>query len=210
MLPAHIRDAIFAYLPPLEGWCEPERACELAELIIDNKPLTVVELGTFGGRSAIAQAFALRENNNGGKIYCVDPWRVEYALEGEWKDNQDWYKNNIDINAIHQKCMEAIWQHNLDQWLVVIRAASQNCYELFRNINILFIDGNHSEVASLRDAQLYVPNVVSGGYVWADDVDWEVREGDRVIQSTRKMLQYIEESCDPVKQIDNLRLYRKR
>lgn len=209
-LPQHIRDAIHHYIPSLEGWTEPERACEMAELIYDTKPKIVVEIGTFGGRSAIAQAFALRENNNGGKLYCIDPWRVEYALEGEWKANQDWYKHNIDIHEIHRKCIEAIWGHKIDDWLVVIRSASQYVHELFPAIDVLFIDGNHSEVASLRDSQLYVPRVTIGGYVLIDDTDWEVREGDSVIKSTEKAVRFIEEQCELVKQIGNMRVYRKR
>lgn len=209
-LPNHIRTAIEEYIPPLEGWTEPDRACEMAELVYETKPKVVVEIGTFGGRSAIAMAFALRQNNNGGKIYCIDPWRLEYANEGEGEDNQKWWTENIQIHEIHRKCMEAIWSHNIDDWLVVIRAASQHCFELFKKIDILLIDGNHSEVASLRDAQLYVPNVRPGGHVLADDIDWQVRMGDTVIQSTHKELQFIEAYCDLVKQSGNMRFYRKR
>jgi predicted O-methyltransferase YrrM len=209
-LPEHIVKAIETYIPPLEGWTRPERACELAEVIIDLKPKVVVEIGTFGGRSAIAMAFALRENNNKGKLYAIDPWRVEYALEGEWKDNQDWYKNNIDIHEIHERCMIAIWQHNLDEWLVVIRAASQHCFKLFPRIDVLLIDGNHSEVASFRDARLYVPNVRKGGMVMIDDLDWQVKNGDVAINSTAKAKEFIEQHCELVKQSGNMGFYRKK
>lgn len=206
MIPAHIKDAIFNYIPALEGWTEPEKACEMAEIIIDNHPKVVVEIGTFGGRSAIAQGFALRENNDGGKIYCIDPWRLEYALEGESTDNRTWWTQNIDIDDIHKKCMHAIWQHNLDEWLVVIRAASQHCYQLFPEIDMLLIDGNHSEVASFRDVQNYLPRVASGGFVWMDDSDWTVG----TIPSTKKALSLIESQCDLVKDMGKHRLYKKR
>lgn len=210
MLSDHLKSAIETYIPPLEGWTQPDRACELAEIVIDTKPKVIVEIGTFGGRSALAMAFALRENNNGGRIYCIDPWRVDYALEGEWQANQDWYKNNIDVHEVHKRCIEAFWSHNIDDWLVVIRAASQHCFKLFPRIDVLLIDGNHSEVASLRDARLYVPNVVSGGIIMADDADWQIREGDQMIQSTQKAMQFIEQSCDLVKQSGNMRFYKKR
>lgn len=209
MLPKHIRAAIEEYIPPLEGWTEPARACEMAELVIDTRPQVVVEIGTFGGRSAIAQAFALRQNNQ-GVIYCIDPWRLEYAVEGEWSDNAKWWQENINIEEVHRKCMQAIWAHNLDPWMVVIRAASQYCHQLFPAINVLLVDGNHSEVASLRDVQLYVPHVVSGGHIWADDTDWQIRDGEKVIQSTQKAVEFIEQSCEQMKQIGNMRLYRKR
>jgi hypothetical protein len=209
-LPLHIQDAIKEYLPPLDGWTTPERACEMAKIIIENKPKVVVEIGTFGGRSAIAQGFALRENNNGGKLYSIDPWKLEYAMEGEWDENQNWYKNNIDIDEIHKKCMHAIWSHNLDEWIVVIRAASQHCHELFNEIGVLLVDGNHSQVASLRDVELYVPKVVSGGIVMLDDQDWMVKEGERLINSTKKAIHFTEQHCDLITQIGNMGFYRKR
>lgn len=205
-----MRAAIEEYIPILEGWTLPDRACEMAELVLTTRPKTVVEIGTFGGRSAIAMAFALRQNNNGGKIYCIDPWRLEYAKEGEWSENQKWWEQNIKLADVHQKCMEAIWSHNIDDWCVVIRAASQHCHELFRDIGLLLVDGNHSEVASLRDVQLYVPKVISGGYVLADDDNWQIPQGETVIQSTQKAMQFIEESCDLVRQSGNMRIYKKR
>lgn len=210
LLPDHIRIAIEQYIPPLEGWTKPDRACEMAQLIIENKPKVVVELGTFGGRSAIAMAFALRENNDGGRLYSVDPWRLEYAQEGEWADNQKWWEQNISLNEIHTKCMNAIWSHNIDNWLVVIRAASQHVHQLFPSIDMLLIDGNHSEVASLRDAELYVPKVRSGGIVMADDQDWMIPVGDQLVNSTKKAVEFINVACDPVKQIGNMGVYRKR
>lgn len=209
-LPKHIVDAIETYIPPLEGWSRPDRCCEMAELVIDIKPKVVCEIGVFGGRGTIAQGFALRENSNQGHIYGIDPWKLEYAIEGEWSENQNWWRNNIDLDDIHKRCMHAIWAHNLDQWVTIIRAASQHCFKLFPRIDILTIDGSHTEEASFRDARLYVPNVVSGGYIWADDADWQIKEGDKVIQSTQKAMRYIEESCDLVKQIGNMRLYKKR
>lgn len=211
-LPDHIKTAIETYVPALDGgdWAALERRCEVAEIIYAAKPKVVVEIGTFGGAGALPIAFALRENNNGGKLFCIDPWRVDYAVEGEWSANADWYKNNINIHEIHRKCMEAIWSHNVDDWLVVIRAASQHVFKLFPRIDVLIIDGCHSEVASFRDARLYVPNVVRGGWVLMDDTDWIVKEGEKTIQSTAKAMQFIEQSCDLVKQSGNMRFYKKR
>lgn len=209
-LPKFMRAAIEEYIPPLDGWTLPDRACEMAELVLETKPQVVVEIGTFGGRSAIAMAFALRQNNNGGHIYCIDPWRLEHAIEGEWDENQKWWQKNIDIHEIHRKCMVAIWGHNIEDWLVVIRSASQYCHQLFPSIDLLLIDGNHSEVASLRDAQLYVPKIAKGGYCLMDDADWQVKEGDTFVPSTKKAMQFIEESCDLVRQSGNMRIYKKR
>lgn len=207
-----MRAAIAEYVPVLEGgdWGDPERPYELASIVLEAKPKVVVEIGTFGGAGSLPMAFALRQINNGGRLYSIDPWRLEYAQEGEWEENKKWWEHNIRLADIHQKCMEAFWAHNLDDWLVVIRAASQHCHQLFPEIGVLLIDGNHSEVASLRDAQLYVPKVISGGYIFADDAHWQVKEGETFVPSTQKAMEFIEESCDSVKQIGDMRLYKKR
>lgn len=211
-LPDHIKSAIETYVPTLEGgdWADIGRRCEVAQLVIESKPKVVVEIGTFGGAGAIPIAFALRENNDGGRLYCIDPYRVEYAVEGEWTDNQKWWQNNIDIDAIHTKCVHAIWSHNIDNWIVMIRAASQHVYQLFPKIDFLVIDGNHSEVASLRDAELYAPRVVSGGLILCDDADWQAPKDGQLVNTTKKALQFVEASSDLVKEIGNMRIYRKR
>lgn len=202
MLPEHIKTAIQKYIPLLGQWLEVDRACEMAELIIDTKPDVVVEIGTFRGQSLISQAFALRENNK-GVIYGIDPWQVSYAVEGNNDpENDDWWRNKIDLELIHRECMQAIWDHHLEPWTVIIRAASHFAYRLFEyNIDILYIDGNHSEQASSRDVELYVPRVNQGGYVWLDDCQW---------QTLQKALGMVATMCDLVKDGGQYRLYKKR
>lgn len=200
MIPPHLSQAIHTYLPQLEGWLTPERGVEMAEVILDIKPQVVVELGVFGGRSMLAQAMALRESNHGGVIYGVDPWKVEAALEGENEANRTWWSKDIDLELIHRGAMNAIWQHNLDEWAVVIRASSQHAYRLFPQIDVWFQDANHSEVASTRDVRLYLPRVKAGGIVTIDDTDWP---------TTKRAVELIEESCELVKDGGSYRVYQK-
>jgi predicted O-methyltransferase YrrM len=202
MLPKHISDAIDNYIPHMEGWLDVARGCEMAELIIDTKPDVCVEIGVFGGRSLVACAFGLRENNK-GKIYGIDSWRVEDAVEGkENKEDKEWWERKIVLDDIHRDCMRAVWDHHLEKWVVIIRSASQYCAELFPgNIDQLYIDGSHSEVASCRDVQLYVPRVKQGGAIWLDDCDWA---------TTQKMLGMMDNFADIERNNGNYRLYRKR
>lgn len=185
-----------------EGWTTEDRALEMAQLILDNKPDVVVEIGVFGGRSFIPQALALKENGR-GHIYGIDPWTVECAIEGENEANVNWWRKNMDINVIHQYCVNAVWKYGVQERAIIIRAASQYCPQLFPKIDTLLIDGCHSEVASTRDAEHYLPRVKKGGFVWADDCDWA---------TTKRMQTMIEEKCDVLKVGDNghYKLYKKR
>lgn len=196
-----IRDDLHREVSKLEGWVSPERGVELFDLIVKEKPVICVEIGVFGGRSLISQAMGLRENG-AGKIFGIDPWKTEAALEGENFENKEWWSKNVDLHGIHRGTMDAIWRLGLDPWAIVIRAKSQDTNFLFRNgIDWLFVDGNHSEISSVRDVTLYAPLVKKGGIVIFDDADWP---------STQSALKLLDGQCELVKDAGGYRIYRKK
>jgi hypothetical protein len=201
-LPNHIKEAIEHYIPHMGQWLSVERALEMAELIIDTKPDVVVEIGCFRGQSLVAQAFALRDNHH-GCIFGIDPWRTESAVEGsDDPANTEWWQNAIDLNLIHQECMRSIWDHRLDDWAIIIRAPSEVAYRLFpeNSIDILYVDGNHSQVASCRDVQHYGPLVKQGGIIQADDTNWP---------STKRMVEMLDSIGERIRDNDNYKWWRK-
>lgn len=192
-------EIVMAVDEPMEGWCDSTKALVMAELILECKPTTVVEIGVFGGRSLVPQAMALRENGH-GMIYGLDPWKKSVAVEGtNSKENDEWWLK-LDLEYIHRHCIEHIWHYQLDSWATIIRSASQNCYSLFNAIDILHIDGAHSEVASVRDVVNYLPRVNHGGYIWFDDTDWT---------TTKTAVSMVMAECAEIKQVGNCKLFRK-
>jgi predicted O-methyltransferase YrrM len=194
-------------LPPnkvlLEGWVTPEQGVHMAELVVEVKPDVIVEIGVFGGRSLIAQALALRDNGK-GFIYGIDPWKTEATLEGENDENKKWW-STVDMHSIHKGCMEAVWRLNLDKRVRIIRGASQDVTVIFRQKetrpDILFIDGNHSEISSCRDVQLYLPLLRPNGFLWLDDATWP---------STQMAIGMVEKDCILRKDYGSYRLYQKK
>lgn len=185
----------------LSGWTDPPRGLDLAQSVFDYHPKIIVEIGCFGGRSTIAMALALKETGSNGIIYTIDPWKKEDAMEAENDQNRDWWSNKVDLHDIHRKAMEAIWSLGLDEKIVVIRAASHRVANLFSNIDLLNIDGNHSELSSCRDVSLYLPKVYSGGIIHFDDADWP---------STQMALSLLDAECLLVSNKGDRRIYRKR
>jgi predicted O-methyltransferase YrrM len=184
----------------MEGWVDPVKGVAMAELVIKNKPEFCVEIGVFGGRSLIATALACKENQF-GKVYGIDPWKTEFCVEGEPDGpNKQWWAS-VDLEAIHHKCMEAIWRLELDKYAIVIRAPSGSAGALFRRIDMLTIDGNHSEVASCRDVEVYCPRLRVGAPVVFDDADWP---------STQKAQQLILKYCDPIKDFNSWKIYVRK
>lgn len=203
------KTAIEKFSATADGWCKIPRALEMAELIIETKPACVTEVGTFAGGSLIPQALALKENGF-GRIYGIDPWSRQAAVEQVFTDGKtpkadeeiarNWWET-VDLERMHLLCMQGIWNHALESFAVVIRARSEHCSELFSEIDIFYLDGSHSEEASCRDVGLYLPKIKSGGFLWADDCEW---------QTVQKALRMIEETCDLERDHEQYRLYRKR
>ena len=200
-LPKHIEDAIHEYLNHMEGWTTPERGCDMALRILETKAKVCVDIGVFAGRSTIAMGFAARQLVD-SMVYGIDPWKIDSAVEGDnVEENAKWWKERANLEQMHWQAMHSIWAHRLDKWITIIRNGSQYVHQLFPVIDFLNIDGNHTEVASCRDVELYLPKVRTGGYITADDSDWS---------STQKAMDIIAEQCELINDTGKARTYRKR
>lgn len=156
----------------LEGWCSEDKITKLYDLIIDKKPLNVVEIGVFGGKSLLSQAFALKDNKR-GIIHGIDSWRSSDCIEGMTNNDAIYWWKILDYEKIYNGCVNAIITNNLQDYVQLHRMTSE---EYSNNINyeidILHIDGNHEEESSCRDVELYLPKVKKDGYIWFDDANW--------------------------------------
>jgi predicted O-methyltransferase YrrM len=186
---------------PIVGWLTPEVGAAMRNLIWKVKPSVCVEIGVFAGKSLINTALALKENGR-GIVYGIDPWRTEDALKGMADNESADYWRVIDLDAVHYDCMRAIWQHEVEEHAVIIRAKSRDALPLFEGtlLDILYIDGGHSEESSCQDVEWYLPCVRAGGHIWMDDVNYE---------SLKKAVQLVERDCVLVKDFGHCRLYRK-
>lgn len=185
----------------LAGWCWPEKAEKMAQLILDEKATLVVEIGVFGGRSLFPQAMAMRHKKQ-GVVIGIDPWRRENTVEGGvGAANSAWW-SNLELHKIHTDFMDNLWRLNLSRWCLPWRCGAEECFGMFpsASIDILHIDGNHSELVSCRDVELYLPRVRHGGHIWLDDTNWV---------SVRVATQMLDANLIHVLDEKTCRLYRK-
>lgn len=183
------------------GWCSEDKRAALVELVMQTEPEIAVDIGVFGGLSLLSTAAAMRENAR-GLVYGIDPWTVSACLEGDsGVENVNWWRK-IDFDEVHRGCMRAITELDLWQNVRILAAPAQAVVEVFADdsIDILHIDGNHTEVASTRDVRLYLPKVRQDGHIWFDDCRWE---------TTQKAAALLDAACDRVKEVGDCRLYRK-
>ena len=158
----------------LQGWGWLDKTLTMARYVETEKPKICLGIGIFGGRTMVPMALQCRDNGF-GVVYGVDPWTNPAALEGEHKPEDSKWWGAVNLFSVMIKFMGQIEQLGLIDIAIPIRATSQAIAGIFppESIDILDIDGNHSELASLRDIDLYYPKVRSGGLIWLDDTDGE-------------------------------------
>ncbi len=177
----------------LEGWCTKHKATVLMDLIAAVHPKVIVEVGVWGGKSLIPMAFAVKKVSN-GMAYGIDPWSsVESAKEMEGV-NKDWW-SKVDHEAIYQGLVEKISKFKLGNSITLIRKTSEKA-DPIENIDILHIDGNHSEKTSFYDVTKWAPLVRSGGFIVFDDITWgtTTRAVDWLNNHCEKVMEYREDS----------------
>jgi len=117
-----------------------------------GKMRTIVEIGTYRGRSAHALASGCR-----GPINCVDPWPTT-------RKGQVWSVDKWAGNAKYQEDGEEIYQDakkNLAEFdnLTLLRMTSLQASRQFQDasIDMVFIDGQHSYENVTQDISLWLP-----------------------------------------------------
>ena len=81
------------------------------------------------------------------------------------------YWSTIDLQAIKQGLMVKIQQFNLGSEIILIESTSADA-DPIHDIDILHIDGNHSDGTSYFDVTKWAPLVKSGGWIILDDMTW--------------------------------------
>jgi len=168
-LSAKAKQEAFSSMRQLEGWCSQEKAAILVDLIFQTDAKTVVEIGVFGGKSLIPMAFAMKYKGS-GICYGVDPWSADESLVGMDGVNADWW-GHLDHEMIYRGLAKKIDEFALTDEIVLIRETSKDAPEI-DEIDVLHIDGNHSEETSMIDVTKWVPLVKKGGFVIFDDMTW--------------------------------------
>ncbi len=198
------KEKVLQKVPQLEGWCSQEKASRMMELIVKTSPEVFVEVGVFGGSSFLPTVAAMRYNQK-GLGYAIDPWKKEACLEGNQGVNYEWW-SRINLDMIMNGFIQKMRENGLNQYYQLMRMTSKEALGSFTDgsIDILHIDGNHSEESALFDATHWLSKVRSGGYIWFDDANWV---------TTKKAVEYLCSQCelDPSSNLqDPYLLFRKR
>lgn len=186
---AKLKRYAFEIMNGLEGWCAEDKASVLIDIILKLKPTTIVEIGVFGGKSLVPMACALQVNQ-GGVIYGIDPWSAEASMEEVHNKDNKHYWSIVDHRGIMNGLMSKIEQLNLTDHIELIESTSENA-PLIYDIDILHVDGNHSDKTSFYDVNKWVPLVRKGGWIIFDDMKWH-EEG---VDTTARAVAWLDANC---------------
>ena len=187
--PAQVKQFAFNAMLQLEGWFSQEKAGILVDLVLKNKPTTIVEIGVFGGKSLVPMAFALKANER-GTIIGIDPWDNQASIEGLVNEtNKNWW-GSLDHELIRLGLLSKIRQFGLENQIELIKSTSADAPAI-EDIDLLHIDGNHSDGASYFDVTKWVPLVKSGGCIIFDDMTWY----ENGVYTTSRAVEWLNTNC---------------
>ena len=200
-----LKQQVLVELPKIAGWCSLEKASHFIDLIIETQPKVCVEIGVFAGSSLFPVASALRFLGE-GIVIGIDPWDqwecIKYFTSKMDDVHLKWWMH-VDLESIYHSYCAMLKKFSLENYCLTIRATSEMAVSQIPSIDILYIDGNHSELSYVQDVQLYLPKVNPGGYIWINDT---------LNINAQVALECLMKQCDFIKTIDkgNCILFKKR
>ncbi len=157
------------HLEDIEGWLLLEEATELfllADKIRAKQPI-ICEIGVWKGKSSYIFASAIKDK--GGSLYSVDP----FDGDGD-SASKDSYQEQIKQLSVPllQNFQDTMRKYGLFECIKVLPYLSSEARKKFKEkqIDLLFIDGNHEYESVKEDYLLWSELIVSGGTLVLHDV----------------------------------------
>jgi predicted O-methyltransferase YrrM len=150
----------------IDGWLTEHEALALftcAAGIKAESPV-VVEIGSYLGKSSVCIAGGLLFNPR-GRLYCVDPFD---------QTDEDMYLTERDrkkVGSLYGRFVANTWEYRNLYIRKGFSSALADSSSIPRELDMLFIDGNHSYGAVRADIFNWVPRLKPGGILAMHDVE---------------------------------------
>ncbi len=151
-------DAILALHDDLEGLLSIEESAFLYNAAKNRK--TIVEIGSYRGKSGTI--LALGSAAVAGRVTAIDPHLT-------YDDGAGIVFNPEDEQILRDALTRHGVADRVDHW-VTGSAEARERWPSDQPIDLLWIDGDHSEAGAKRDFELWAPLVRPGGILAAHDV----------------------------------------
>ncbi len=171
---AHARAAT-GFMPDDEGLL----LHELALGALEHGP--VLEVGTYGGKSALYLGAAARERGGDACVVTVDHHRGSEENQAGWEHHDpslvDPATGRMDTLPLFRRTLEAA---GLEPWVVAVVGDSATVARWWRTpLSLLFIDGGHGAAPAHADYTGWAPWVRAEGLLVIHDVFPDPADGGR-------------------------------
>jgi len=157
---------------PIQGWVSDQDGMVLYELARFHAPVsTVVELGSWKGRSTTWLGHAIKDRGE-GKVFAVDTWM---GTQNSGPDEETCRQLLIGYkeNQLYEEFLQNMRNGGVSDIVQSLQGDSTENIQKFPHqmkIGLLFIDADHDYHAVKKDFETWSPKVATGGYVVFDDV----------------------------------------
>lgn len=159
----------------LQGWGSNHGI--FAMIVSELRPLTIIELGSWKGASAIHMAGLCKEQGLNARILCIDNFigfpsfylrpeqaHKEFKLKGGFPRLYWTFMKNV-IDAGHQDMITPLVQQTAQ--------AAQICRARNVKADLIYVDGDHSYEGCRDDLANFEDIVAPEGVMLCDDYQWE-------------------------------------
>lgn len=145
----------------IPGWLNRTNAAALFEIIANQEPSTIVEIGSYLGRSTVLLSLATTQSRRPATVFAVDPHTGDRQqlerLGAETLPSFQLFKEN---------CRAAGVLDIVHPLVATSRAAGEGWDQ---DIDFLYVDGWHSYEAVIEDGRTWLPHLSPGGIAVFDD-----------------------------------------
>ena len=134
------------------------------DLIALLKPRRLLELGTDRGESYFAFCQSVAEHQTGTVCYAVDTWEGDHQAGGY---DETTFAEVSAHNAAHYGSFSTLLRCRFDEALEKFEPQS---------IDVIHLDGLHTEAAVRHDVESWLPKIVPGGLLLMHDVMVRTRD----------------------------------
>lgn len=145
----------------IPGWLTKPNAASLFETVINQRPSTVVEIGSYLGRSTVLLSLAAKKAGRPATVFAVDP---------HTGDRQQLERLGAEalpsFLLFQENCRAAGVEDIVRPLLSTSTAAGKDWTE---DIDVLYVDGWHSYEAVIEDGRTWLPHLAPNGVAVFDD-----------------------------------------
>ena len=162
----------------LTGWMAPEFAQVFKNhlLSLNKKIVTIIEVGTWKGLSAITMANIARECNIEVRIICIDTWlgAPEFWTWGLYEhDRGVSLKRKNGYPQVYYTFLRNVVDNGHMNAIVPFPISSNEATEVLKHYgitaDIIYVDGSHEYEAVKNDINRYWALLNTGGVMFGDD-----------------------------------------